>query len=62
MSEEPILEIALRVLSCYIETGNRMPDPEDIFLLNRAADIPGSEMKPDILAVYIIQRELQRRA
>jgi hypothetical protein len=49
MSEEPILETALRVLSCYIGTRNAIPDPGDIALLHEAAEIPGNEAKPDVL-------------
>jgi hypothetical protein len=61
MSDEPILETALRVLSWYIGTGNARPDPGDIALLHKAAEITGNQAKTDAIAVYIVQRELQRR-
>jgi hypothetical protein len=61
MSEESILETALRVLKCYVGTGKATPDPGDIALLHEAAEIPGNEAEPDALAVYIVQRELQRK-
>jgi hypothetical protein len=51
MSGEPILETALRVLSCYVGTRKAMPDPGDIALLHEAAEITGIEAKPDVLAV-----------
>ena len=59
---ERLIEVALRVLSCFITNPPTKPAPEDVALLRSAAEAEANAMTPDLLAIHIVERELRRRA
>ena len=59
---ERLIEVALRVLSCFIANPPTKPAPEDVSRLRNSIGAADREMTADLLAIHIVEIELRRRA
>jgi hypothetical protein len=57
MSQE-LMYAALRVLACYTTQLSAEPDASDVALLRQCVKGGESEMRLDLLAVHIVEREI----
>jgi hypothetical protein len=53
-----LIHVALRVLACY--TAGKLPDAEDVRILNSATGSGTTISGIDALAVEVVERELRR--
>ena len=58
---EDVLPIAVRVLACYTNEPHKYPDFADVCRLRAAVEGEDYLLDPDLLAVRIIEREIERR-
>ena len=58
MSDEPLLETALRVLSSYARQEEWQLNPADVSRLVEAVEGAEGGLPPDLLAIHIIRRKL----
>lgn len=58
MDPDQLLQIALRVLGSYVDY--RSPAPSDVQVLREAVTGPESRWDADILAAFIIERQLAK--
>jgi hypothetical protein len=59
VTSDELIELALRVVSACAITGK--VDPEDVRMLRASVTGPEAGWEPDVLASFIIQRELKER-
>ncbi|SPE42921.1 hypothetical protein SBA3_710030 [Candidatus Sulfopaludibacter sp. SbA3] len=58
MTRDELIELALRVMNDCITTG--APNQRDLQLLRAHGGEAGVELEADVLAAYIIRRELRK--